>query len=45
MNNVDYWEFLIICFAIGFSLGLLKVQLFNNPYQPSFKFQVEVNYK
>jgi hypothetical protein len=45
MNDEEYLGFIIICFAIGFSLGILKTQLFNNPYQASFKFQVEVNYK
>lgn len=45
MDDADYLQFLIICFAIGFSLGILKTQLFNNPYQANFKFQVEVKYK
>lgn len=41
----DHLQFMIICFAIGYCLGIIKVQIFDNPYHPSFKFQVEVNYK
>ena len=41
----DYLHMMIICFAVGFSLGILKVQIFDNSYHPSFKFQVQVDYK